>query len=119
MALILSNMSGSRRSKQTTIYNFLDFGSLRAFAHFSGDIWRPVSASQNSVPGSRLFDRLKTPFGFMWFDVDHLEGRFIDWVGREVSKISDGINRSVCAAELSSDLFRSEAGRFLSRCLLP
>ena len=29
------------------------FWSLRAFAHFGGDFWRFVSASKNSVPGSR------------------------------------------------------------------
>jgi hypothetical protein len=34
-------------------HSFLGFSSLLALTRFGGDFWRPISASQNSVPGSR------------------------------------------------------------------
>jgi hypothetical protein len=39
---------------------FLGFGLYRSLARFSGDFWRPVSASKNSVPGQRVLARNPT-----------------------------------------------------------
>jgi hypothetical protein len=60
------------------------FWSLRAFTHFGGDFWRPVSASKNSVPGcpplrgvQRRGREGRQPMGIMYVQIK--EGRRHRW----------------------------------------